>query len=190
LGEGGNLLVQLWSPDSARPCPASFGAALSAFLRALLCMGIYLFVVPRFPLAKFASLEYQKWGFWHRLKYMYLTAFSARWKYYFVWSISEVAVIISGLGFSGWTAPDGDKVVKAKWTRAKNVDILKVEFAKSGVELPMYWNISVSTWLRHCMLSLQALIIVLFRQQQFHLYVKFRIRGFARSLRRAMKCPV
>lgn len=139
----------LWSPDSARPCPASFGAALSAFLRALLCMGIYLFMVPRFPLAKFASLKYQKWGFWHRLKYMYLTAFSARWKYYFVWSISEVAVIISGLGFSGWTAPDGDKVVKAKWTRAKNVDILKVEFAKSGVELPMYWNISVSTWLRH-----------------------------------------
>jgi hypothetical protein len=31
---------------------------------------------------------------------------------------------------------------------------VKVELAKSGVELPMYWNISVSTWLRHCILLL------------------------------------
>ena len=69
-------------------------------------------------------------------------------------------MIISGFGFSGWTAPDDDKVEKPKWTRAKNVDIVKVEFAKSGVELPMYWNISVSTWLRHCMLSPQALTVM------------------------------
>ncbi|KAG0615285.1 hypothetical protein M758_5G029100 [Ceratodon purpureus] len=139
----------LWSLDSARPFPSPFGAAFGAFLQALLCMSIYMFMLPRFPLSKFASLEYQKWGFWHRLKYMYSSGFTARWKYYFVWSLSESSMIISGLGFSGWTAPDDDKVVKAKWTRAKNVDIVKVEFAKSGVELPMYWNISVSTWLRH-----------------------------------------
>lgn len=139
----------LWSRDAAKPMPSPFGAALRAFLQALLCMAVYMFLVPRVPLSKFDSLEYQKWGFWHRLGYMYLSGFTARWKYYFIWSIAEVAVIISGLGFSGWTTPDDNKVVKAKWTRAKNVDILKVEFAKSGVELPLYWNISTGNWLRH-----------------------------------------
>lgn len=151
--------MQLWSPDSARPFPSSFGAALRAFLQALLCMGLYMFFVPRVPLSKFASVEYQKWGVRHRLEYMYLSGFTARWKYYFVWSISEVAMIISGFGFCGWTTSEDGKVMKPNWSRAKNVDILKVEFAKSGVELPIYWNISVSTWLRHCMLSPLKLVI-------------------------------
>jgi len=122
-----------------------------------------MYLIPHVPLSKFESLEYQKWGFWHRLEYMFLSGFTARWKYYFIWSISEVAVIISGLGFSGWTTPDDkeDKDnVKPTWTRAENVDIFKVEFAKSGVEIPKYWNISTGTWLRHCMFSLQALIVI------------------------------
>jgi len=143
--------VQLWSPDSARPLPSPFGAAFRAFLQALLCVALFVFLVPRFPLSKFASVEYQKWGLWHRLEYMFLSAFTARWKYYFVWSITEIAVIISGFGFCGWTTSDDGKEMKPKWTRAKNVDIAKVEFVRSAVELPMYWNISVSTWLRHCM---------------------------------------
>ena len=123
-------------------------------------MAMYMFLVPRVPLSKFDSLEYQKWGFWHRLGYMYLSGFTARWKYYFIWSIAEVAVIISGLGFTGWTTLDDDNKVKAMWLRAKNVNILKVEFAKSGVELPLYWNISTGNWLRHCMFSPQALTVI------------------------------
>ncbi|KAL1371833.1 hypothetical protein AAHE18_01G160500 [Arachis hypogaea] len=38
---------------------------------------------------------------------------------------------------------------KPRWDRAKNVDILGVEFAKSSVVIPTVWNIQVSTWLRH-----------------------------------------
>lgn len=153
--------MQLWRRDSARPPPSPFGAALKAFLQAALCMGVYMYLIPRVPLSKFASLEYQKWGFWHRLWFMYLSGFTARWKYYFIWSISEVAVIISGLGFSGWTTPDNKEDVKPTWTRAENVDILKVEFAQSGVEIPKYWNISTGTWLRHCKFSqAQALILI------------------------------
>lgn len=146
------MFLQLWSPNTERPFPSPYGAALRAFLQALLCMGTYMYLVPRVPLSKFESLEYQKWGFWHRLGYMYLSGLTARWKYYFIWSISEVSVIISGLGFSGWATSGPSSDATPKWTRAKNVDIAKVELAKSGVELPMYWNISVSTWLRHCIL--------------------------------------
>ncbi|CDY64621.1 hypothetical protein HID58_060476 [Brassica napus] len=75
------------------------------------------------------------------------STFTARWKYYFIWSISEASIIISGLGFSGWT--DENTQTKAKWDRAKNVDILGVELAKSAVQIPLVWNIQVSTWLRH-----------------------------------------
>jgi len=39
---------------------------------------------------------------------------------------------------------------KAKWDRAKNVDVLGVELAGSAVQLPLVWNIQVSTWLRYC----------------------------------------
>lgn len=144
------MFHQLWSRDAARPPPSPLGAALRASVQACICMVVYMFLLPRVPLSKFDSLEYEKWGFWHRLWYMYLSGFTARWKYYFIWSISEVAVIISGLGFSGWKVSD-DKDVQATWTRAENVDILKVEFAKSGVEIPKYWNQSTGTWLRHCM---------------------------------------
>lgn len=76
-----------------------------------------------------------------------MSGFTARWKYYFIWSISEASIIISGLGFSGWTESSPPK---PRWDRAKNVDILGVEFVKSAVELPQYWNIQVSTWLRYC----------------------------------------
>lgn len=76
-----------------------------------------------------------------------MAGFTARWKYYFIWSISEASIIISGLGFGGWTDTSPPKPL---WDRAKNVDILGVEFAKSAVELPLMWNIQVSTWLRHC----------------------------------------
>lgn len=86
-----------------------------------------------------------------------MAGFTARWKYYFIWSISEASIIISGLGFSGWT---DSSPPKAKWDRAKNVDVLGVEFAKSAVEIPLVWNIQVSTWLRHCKSPLLAFSVL------------------------------
>jgi len=110
-------------------------------------MALYLYLVPQFPLTRFTEPVYQEWGFLKRFGYQYMAGFTARWKYYFIWSISEASIIISGLGFSGWT---DETQTKAKWDRAKNVDILGVELAKSAVQIPLFWNIQVSTWLRHC----------------------------------------
>eukprot|EP00268_Persea_americana_P027047 TRINITY_DN26559_c0_g1_i1.p1 TRINITY_DN26559_c0_g1~~TRINITY_DN26559_c0_g1_i1.p1 ORF type:complete len:466 (+),score=54.38 TRINITY_DN26559_c0_g1_i1:135-1532(+) len=136
----------IWSVAEKRPSPSPYGATLHALVQAAICMGMYLYLVPYFPLSRFTNPIYQEWGFWKRLGYQYMSGFTARWKYYFIWSISEASIIISGLGFSGWsdTAPP-----KPKWDRAKNVDVLGVEFAKSAVELPLMWNIQVSSWLRY-----------------------------------------
>ena len=114
-------------------------------------MGLYLYLVPKFPLSRFTDPVYHEWGFWKRLGYQYMSGFTARWKYYFIWSISEAAIIISGLGFSGWTDSSPPKPL---WDRAKNVSILGVELAKTAAQIPLAWNIQVSTWLRHCEFSL------------------------------------
>lgn len=135
----------IWKP-SEKGSPSPYLPTLRALIQAAICMGLYLYLVPQFPLSRFNHPIYQEWGFWKRLGYQYMSGFSARWKYYFIWSISEASVIISGLGFSGWTDSSPHK---PRWDRAKNVDVLGVEFAKSSVQLPLVWNIQVSTWLRH-----------------------------------------
>lgn len=110
-------------------------------------MGLYLYLVPHYPLSRFGEPIYQEWGFVKRLSYQYMSGFTARWKYYFIWSLSEASVVISGLGFSGWSK---SLPSKPQWLRAKNVDVLGVELAMSAAELPVHWNIQVSTWLRYC----------------------------------------
>nr|CAD1844537.1 unnamed protein product [Ananas comosus var. bracteatus] len=136
----------LWAPSKDKPSPSPYLATLRALVQAGICMGLYLYLVPHFPLSRFSEPIYYEWGFWKRLYYQYMSGFTARWKYYFIWSISEASVIISGLGFSGWT---DSSPPKPKWDRAKNVDILGVELATSAVQLPLVWNIQVSTWLRY-----------------------------------------
>ncbi|PIA49619.1 hypothetical protein AQUCO_01300416v1 [Aquilegia coerulea] len=135
----------IWS-FSGKGAPSPYGATLRALVQAAGCMALYLYLVPHHPLSRFSEPIYQEWGFWKRLSYQYMSGFTARWKYYFIWSISEASIIISGLGFSGWTDSSPPKPL---WDRAKNVDIIGVELAKSAVQLPVYWNIQVSTWLRH-----------------------------------------
>ncbi|KAF8412326.1 hypothetical protein HHK36_000287 [Tetracentron sinense] len=136
----------IWSRSEKGPSPSPYGATVRALVQAAVCMGLYLYLVPHFPLSRFTDSIYQEWGFWKRLAYQYMSGFTARWKYYFIWSISEASIIISGLGFSGWT---DSSPPKPRWDRAKNVDILGVELAKSAVQLPLVWNIQVSTWLRY-----------------------------------------
>ncbi|CAM6081531.1 unnamed protein product [Calypogeia fissa] len=133
----------LWSPHQTQPPPSRYGPALRSLMKTLLCMGVYVYLSPRAPLSWYSDPGYYKWGFWQRVGYQILTAFATRWKYYFIWSLAEASVILSGFGFSGW------KDSKPKWDRAVNVDIVQVELATSAAALPVYWNIHVSTWLRH-----------------------------------------
>ncbi|KAJ0431192.1 putative 1-acylglycerophosphocholine O-acyltransferase [Helianthus annuus] len=135
----------IWT-RSEKPSPSPIGPTVKAILQAGLCMGVYLYLDPRYPLERIGDPVYKSWGFIDRFSYQYMCSFSARWKYYFIWSVSEASMILSGLGFSGWT---NSVPIEAQWRGAKNVDILGVEFAKSAVEIPLVWNIHVSTWLRH-----------------------------------------
>ncbi|GFZ02154.1 MBOAT (membrane bound O-acyl transferase) family protein [Actinidia rufa] len=140
------LVLKIWARSEKVRSPSPYGATIRALVQAAFCMGLHLYLVPQYPLSQFTETVYHEWGFWRRLGYQYMSGLTARWKYYFVWSISEAAVIISGLGFSGWT---DSSPPKPRWDRAKNVDILGVEFAKTAAQIPLAWNIQVSTWLRN-----------------------------------------
>ncbi|KAG6399276.1 hypothetical protein SASPL_140752 [Salvia splendens] len=85
--------------DSAIIICDRFGTC-KAVLQATVCMGLYLYLLPHFPLSRFTEPVYQEYDFWKRLSYQYMSGFTARWKYYFIWSISEASIIISGFGFS------------------------------------------------------------------------------------------
>ncbi|KAL7167428.1 hypothetical protein ACSBR2_037981 [Camellia fascicularis] len=68
-------------------------------------------------------------------------------KDYLEWTeISEAAIIICGLGFSGWT---DSSPPKPRWDRIKNIDSSGVELEKTAAQIPLAWNIQVSAWLRH-----------------------------------------
>lgn len=144
--------MQLWSPTAAMPPPSPYKFAMVAVFKGFLFMGICMYLMAHVPTQQLYEPEYLTWGLWHRIAYQYLCAFTLRWKYYFAWSLSEASMIISGFGFSGWTKALPSEGPQPKWTRAKNVDILRVELPRSAVELPHHWNIHVGIWLRHCIL--------------------------------------
>ncbi|KAK5834576.1 hypothetical protein PVK06_018458 [Gossypium arboreum] len=111
-------LLKIWAHSDKGPSPSPYVATLRALVQAAFCMTMFLYLSPSRPLSWFTDPAYQEWGFWRKLSYQYMSGFTMRWKYYFIWSISEAAMVISGLGFSGWTESSPPK---PKWDRAKGL---------------------------------------------------------------------
>ncbi|CAI7911490.1 unnamed protein product [Closterium sp. NIES-53] len=161
----------IWAPGT-RTAPA-----LVPFLRAFI-QGIVAAVI-QLKLASILDIDilktpsvYFAMPYWRRFLFIYHACEVTRWKYYFIWSISESAMIAAGLGFSGWVRKigkgdeggkenggkaDGEGKEKrvggsftevASWKRAQNCHILGVELATSTATLATNWNISVGLWLR------------------------------------------
>ncbi|KAJ7477135.1 endoplasmic reticulum protein [Mycena galericulata] len=68
-----------------------------------------------------------------------------RSKYYAVWTLTEGASILTGLGFTG-LGPSGETL----WTGAANVDVLAIEFPSNFKVLLDAWNMKTNVWLREC----------------------------------------
>ncbi|KAJ7229056.1 endoplasmic reticulum protein [Mycena pura] len=68
-----------------------------------------------------------------------------RTKYYAIWTLTEGASILTGLGFTGISA-SGDTL----WTGAANVDVLNIEFPSNFKIFFDSWNMKANVWLREC----------------------------------------
>lgn len=62
-----------------------------------------------------------------------------------MWTLTEGASILTGLGFTGYS-PSG----AATWNGAANVEVLKIEVPENFKGLVDSWNIKTNVWLREC----------------------------------------
>ncbi|KAH7390529.1 MBOAT family protein-like protein [Pyrenochaeta sp. MPI-SDFR-AT-0127] len=97
--------------------------------------------------AFFLGSEYMKYGFFRRVYQLHMLGLTTRMKYYAVWSLSEGACILSGIGYNGIDPATG----RAKWDRLTNIKPLEIETAQNARAFLGYWNINTNHWLRNYM---------------------------------------
>ncbi|KAG6861485.1 hypothetical protein C0995_015912 [Termitomyces sp. Mi166 len=71
--------------------------------------------------------------------------FLERAKYYAIWTLTEGASIVTGLGFTGFNASG-----QSTWNGAANVKVLEIEFPSNFKVLLDSWNMKTNVWLREC----------------------------------------
>ncbi|EPS26117.1 Lysophospholipid acyltransferase [Penicillium oxalicum] len=89
-----------------------------------------------------AFLEY---SFPRRVFTVYMLGFTSRLKYYGVWSLTEGACILSGIGYNGFDPKSG----KVFWNRLENVDPWSLETAQNSYGYLGSWNKNTNHWLRN-----------------------------------------
>lgn len=125
-------------PRSATPALWKLAQGLVWILLFLVCSGSYS---PNL----LVSDSYMDHGLLKRIWLMYITNFVARMKYYGVWSMTEGACILSGIGYNGVDPVTG----KIAWDRVTNIKPLGVELAQNTRAYLGNWNIKTNVWLRN-----------------------------------------
>lgn len=80
-----------------------------------------------------------------RVLTLYLIGFTTRLKYYGVWSLTEGACILSGMGYNGFDQRSG----KVFWDRLENVDPWSLETAQNSHAYLGSWNKNTNHWLKN-----------------------------------------
>jgi lysophospholipid acyltransferase len=91
------------------------------------------------------SDKFMQYGFLRRVFILYMLGLTTRMKYYGVWSLTEGACILSGIGYNGVDAATG----RAKWDRLTNIKPLEIELAQNTRGFVGSWNINTNNWLRN-----------------------------------------
>ena len=90
--------------------------------------------------------DFMKYGFLRRVWFLEMLGVTTRMKYYGVWSLTEGACILSGLGYRGIDPKSG----KVQWDRLRNVSPWGIESAQNSRAYLENWNINTNNWLRNC----------------------------------------
>lgn len=89
--------------------------------------------------------QYMQYSFPRRIWLLYALGFTSRLKYYGVWSLTEGACILSGMGFNGVDTQTG----KLNWDRLNNVNPWGIETAQNSRGYLENWNKNTNNWLRN-----------------------------------------
>ncbi|KAG0700048.1 MBOAT, membrane-bound O-acyltransferase family-domain-containing protein [Suillus ampliporus] len=119
--------------------------AYRKMLTGLVFLGIFVVLSPSFYYGIAVTPWFLTQGFIYRMAYFQLCGFIERSKYYAIWTLTEGASILTGLGFTGY-GPSSEST----WEGAANVKILEIELPSNFKVLLDSWNINTNIWLREC----------------------------------------
>ncbi|KAI9040918.1 lysophospholipid acyltransferase [Aspergillus affinis] len=89
--------------------------------------------------------QFLEYNFIRRVWTLHMLGFTARLKYYGVWSLTEGACILSGMGYNGFDPRTG----KVFWNRLENIDPWALETAQNSHGYLGSWNKNTNHWLRN-----------------------------------------
>lgn len=100
-----------------------------------------------FPVADVISDRVLNSPAWYRFMFFMIATTCARFRYYFVWKLSEAGCVASGLGFNGVTKHKDHEEIK--WDRTTNCNMVAVETSVHLFGVTNNWNIGVNNWLKN-----------------------------------------
>lgn len=128
-----------------RKIPRSGTPAVKKLVVGLVWIFVFLQLGGRFTTEFVLSDKFLEFGFLRRVFIVYMLGFATRFKYYGVWSLTEGACILSGMGYNGFD----NKTGKVFWNRLENVDPWGLETAQNSHAYLGSWNKNTNHWLRN-----------------------------------------
>ena len=130
-----------------RKIPRSGTPAIMQAVQGLLWIFLFLQFSKWYNNGLVLGQEYMRFGFLRRVWLLEMLGVTTRMKYYGVWSLTEGACILSGLGYRGVDPKTG----KVDWHRLQNVNPFGVELAQNSRAYLENWNMNTNSWLRNYM---------------------------------------
>lgn len=128
-----------------RKIPRSGTPALKKAIVGLGWIFLFLQLGSRYTTDLVLSDSFMDYAFPRRIWIVYMLGFTTRLKYYGVWSLTEGACILSGMGYNGFDGKSG----KVFWNRLENVDPWSLETAQNSHAYLGSWNKNTNHWLRN-----------------------------------------
>ncbi|KAK6362044.1 lysophospholipid acyltransferase [Orbilia blumenaviensis] len=127
-----------------RRIPRSGRPALRKAMVGLIWIGLYVKASSMFTVDFTLSDGFLGHNVIWRMVYVYFLMLGARFKYYGIWSLTEGACILAGLGYNGL-----DENKRIRWDRVNNIDAWTLETAQNSRALLEAWNKNTNKWLRN-----------------------------------------
>ncbi|KAG9317107.1 MBOAT, membrane-bound O-acyltransferase family-domain-containing protein [Chiua virens] len=119
--------------------------AYRKLLTGLVFLGLFVVMNPSYNFSTVLTPWFAQQSLLYRIILLQFCGFFERSKYYAIWTMTEGASILTGLGFSGF-GPSGESL----WEGAANVNIREIEWPSNFKVLLDSWNINTNIWLREC----------------------------------------
>ncbi|KAH9077497.1 MBOAT, membrane-bound O-acyltransferase family-domain-containing protein [Lactarius deliciosus] len=132
----GTLFDDAANKAGPRGRPLPDGRKRTAYRKMLLALGflgIFMGVSPKISYQTAVTDWFLEQSLPYKILVLQLAGFVERSKYYGVWTLTEGASILTGLGFTGYTP-----------------SVLKIEVPENFKVLVDSWNIKTNVWLREC----------------------------------------